>query len=101
MALLDRVPPWVLRPLPVNASTDEPLHDRLDDLATRLPITLPDMHAVLAAISTFREYDAAANRASAHVWLVIDQFYSTAAPRHQLALLEFAATHMVPEAQAR
>ncbi len=101
MALLDRVPPWVLRPLPANAALDESLHARLDELATHLPTTLPQIQEELDAIQSFREYEAAANRAAAHVWLVLDQFFASRAPGDHFALLRFAAKHVSPEAQAR
>jgi hypothetical protein len=91
----------VLRPLPVNAAVDAQLHDHIDDLARRLPAGLSDIGEVLDKVRSFREYDAAANRAAAHVWLALEQFFMAPGPGDRAALLTFAAEHMAEEALAR
>ena len=53
---------------------------RLDKLAAKLPDSLADIHKALDDVATFREYDAAANRAGAHVWRALDRFYAAEDP---------------------
>src|SRR5262249_53906447 len=74
---------------------------RPDDLCRKLPGSLPELREALAKVQPYREYDAAANRASAHVWLALGHIDALAPPAVRLALLNFAADHMAPEAQAR
>src|SRR4051794_12629332 len=62
--LFSKVPPWVLRPLPINAELDAALHKRIDAQARKLPDSLALLHRTLQDVRRFREYDAAANRAS-------------------------------------
>ncbi len=99
--LLDQVPSWLLRSLPANATADEKLHAKIDKLSKNLPETISEIQAALDAVKTFNEYDAAANRAGAHVWKALESFYAAESPRVRTALLSFAAEHMVEQAQAR
>jgi RNA-directed DNA polymerase len=101
MDLLTHVPPWLLRPLPANAAEDARLHARIDQLAAGLPESLPQLQAALAGVRSYREYDAAANRAAAHVWRCLEQVFSYPEPTLRSQLLAFAAEHFVAEAQAR
>ncbi|MBL8792604.1 MAG: RNA-directed DNA polymerase [Planctomycetia bacterium] len=97
---LPAAPAWLLRPLPAHAVEDEKLHARIDKLCQRLPAGLAELGVALKAVEMYREYDAAANHASIHVWRLLDQFYSSpASVRSQL--LNFARQHMVPQAQHR
>ncbi len=100
METLDLVPPWVLRPLPANAGADPKLDERIDKLAQDLPKTLFQLDLALQGVRMYCEYDAAANRASAHVWRVLGQFF-TANPSSKVTLLGFAEAHMTEQAQAR
>ncbi|HYT88960.1 MAG TPA: reverse transcriptase family protein [Gemmataceae bacterium] len=101
MDSLDHVPAWLLRPLPVNTVIDEKLNARIDKLGSKLPGSLKELQQVLDAVKAFREYDSAVNRACAHIWAVIDQFYAAEDKSRRLALLVFARQHMTEEAQAR
>jgi RNA-directed DNA polymerase len=101
MDVLEQVPPWLLRPLPANAAVDEKLHETLDKLAADLPRTLRQLGIALDKVKSFSEYDAAANRAGAHVWRHLDAFFTSQWPGDRQALLHFAVAHMVEEAQAR
>ena len=94
-------PAWLFRPLPVNAAVDEKLHTRIDKLGEDLPDSLLELHQALDAARPYREYDAAANRASAHVWQAVERFYVAADKRVRSGLLSFAVEHMGEEAQAR
>jgi RNA-directed DNA polymerase len=97
----EQVPSWVLRTLPANAAEDGRLNEQIDELAQKLPGSIGQMHRALAAVLSFREYDTAANRASAHVWRVIDQFFNLGSDQAKNDLLNFADDHMGPRAQAR
>jgi retron-type reverse transcriptase len=101
MDALTNAPAWLLRPLPVNAATDEALHAQIDELAPGLPGTLPDLQRALDAVKTFREYDAAANRAGALVWQALDRFCASDSVSLRSQLLNFASEHMSEAAQAR
>jgi retron-type reverse transcriptase len=98
--LLSKVPHWVLRPLPINAELDASLHKSIDAQARKLPGSLPELHRTLMKVRRFREYDAAANRASAHVWQALESLYG-AEPRTRSVLLIFARAHMTTQAVAR
>jgi retron-type reverse transcriptase len=100
MEPLTETPAWLLRTLPANAVADEALHARLDDLGVKLPDSIGQLHATLSEVRMYREYDAAANHAIAHVWRTLDQFYSSP-PATRARLLAFAAEHTVGQAQAR
>jgi hypothetical protein len=93
-------PTWLPRTLPTNAVADEALHTRLDDLGANLPDSIGRMHAALSEVRMYREYDAAANHATAWVWRALDQFYSSP-PATRALLLAFAAEHMAGQVQAR
>jgi retron-type reverse transcriptase len=95
------VPDCVLRPLPVDAVVDAELHARIDELALGLPGTLAELGAQLEAVRVFREYDAAANRAAAHVWRVVDRCLGDPDLEVRLALLTFASEHFSRPALAR
>jgi hypothetical protein len=97
----DRVPEWVLRPLPANAVTDAELERRIDALAGTLPDNLAELDRALREVYSFREYDSAANRASAHVWLALERLYGSGQPREKGDLAEFALRHMTERARAR
>ena len=101
MDTLNHAPSWLLRPLPVNAAIDTPLHERLDQLAVGLPGSLDEMNDALKAVRSFREYDAAANHASAHVWLALEHILDSESHSDRSSLLTFAAEHMVDAARAR
>jgi hypothetical protein len=101
MRTLEQVPAWLFRPLPANAVADEALHARIDQLGRQLPLSLPDLHAALDEVRMYREYDAAANRAAAHVWLALDRLCSAESAEMRGALLSFAAEHLAGAAQAR
>jgi hypothetical protein len=100
METLDLVPPWVLRPLPANAGADPKLDERIDELAAKLPGTLFQLDLALQGVRMYCEYDAAANRAGAHVWRVLHQFFAADAGA-KVRLLSFAEGHMTEQAQAR
>ncbi len=87
-------PPWLLRPLPVNAIVDEKLLADIDDLARQLPDTLWRLKDVLTRVAMYREYDAAANLACVHVWRALRRIIDA---RQSSTLLAFACEHM-PEA---
>jgi hypothetical protein len=97
---LEQVPAWLLRPLPVNAAADAALHARIDKLGAELPNSLPQIHEALNKVRALSEYDAAANRAAAHLWLALERFYTGGVPSRR-DLLSFAGDHLVAEAQAR
>jgi RNA-directed DNA polymerase len=101
MDALTHAPAWLFRPLPVNAAVDENLHTRIDKLGEKLPDSLPELHQTLDAVRPFREYDAAANRASASIWQALEHFYTSSDRHVRSALLTFAVEHMGEEAQAR
>src|SRR4051812_49111561 len=101
MDVLEQVPAWLLRPLPANAAADEKLLAEIDRLAADLPKSLGALGTVLFRVRHYREYDAAVNRACAHVWRALDGIFSSPAPSDRMALLHFALANMVEEAQAR
>jgi hypothetical protein len=101
MDLLQTVPAWLLRPLPVGAATDAKLHAKIDQLAVKLPFSLRQLHGLLSSVQTYREYEAAANRACAHVWLAADQMLDAGNPETRQNLLAFAHAHMPPSAKVR
>jgi hypothetical protein len=101
MDLLKEAPAWLLRPLPANAARDKKLEERIDDLGEKLPDSLFQLTFALDAVQAFREYDAAANRASAHVWRALERFYAAESAAARARLLSFARAHMTPAAQAR
>ena len=101
MAPLEQAPPWLLRPLPANAVSDAALHARIAELAGRLPTSIDELEKALSAVKAYREYDAAANRAAAHVWLALPKFAPPAPAEARRNLLTFAADHMVEQARAR
>jgi hypothetical protein len=101
MRTLEQTPAWLFRPLPANAAADEALHARIDQLGGQLPLSLPDLHDALDDVRMYSEYDAAANRASGHVWLALERLASEASADTRAALLSFAAEHMVDAARAR
>src|SRR5438132_1218683 len=98
---LEHVAPVVLRPLPANAAADAALHAHLDLLGQKLPETLGPMTEALERVKASCEYDAAVNRAAAHVWLALERFYSSDDARVRVALLRFVRDHLGEEAQAR
>ncbi len=101
MDAAEPVPPWLLRPLPVNAVTDAALLAQVDELVSRLPLSIYELHLVLWRLHMYREYDAAANRAAIGVWQAREQFFHSSSPGLRGALVNFAAEHLVEQAQAR
>jgi RNA-directed DNA polymerase len=101
MDLLESVPAWLLRPLPVGAVSDAKLHAKIDQLAENLPANLRKLEALLAGVQAYREYEAAANRAGAQVWLALDRILATSTPSLRLTLVAFAQAHLPSRAQAR
>src|SRR5262245_48686551 len=99
--VFERVPTWLLRVLPANAASDGKLGERLDKLAAKLHDSLSRIDEALKKVREFREYDAAVNRAAAHVWKVLDQFFAADHAILRGALLNFAREHLVGQAQAR
>jgi hypothetical protein len=98
---VESVPAWLLRPLPLGAAADEQLHVKIDELAADLPAQVTQLDRLLHGVQSYREYEPAANRACAHVWLAVDRLLASPDPRARLALLAFARAHMPPQAEAR
>jgi retron-type reverse transcriptase len=96
-----RAPDWLLRPLPMNAVVDPALHTIIDTLAAKLPDSIEQLHEKLDAVRMFREYDAAVNRASAHVWQKLESCLGSLELEPRLALLHFAQEHLTPPAFSR
>jgi RNA-directed DNA polymerase len=101
MELQTTTPPWLLRPLPTNATVVKKLTETIDRLGTKLPDSLEELHKVLWAVKADSQYDDAANRASALVWASLECFLTSPREQSRLALIAFAAEHMVEQAQAR
>jgi RNA-directed DNA polymerase len=101
MDVLERVPPWLLRPLPANAAVDAELIARVDALAAKLPASIADLDFALYRVKPYHEYDAAANRAAAHVWLALPQFYAADQPELRRRLVAYAGAHLPEPARAR
>jgi hypothetical protein len=101
MDILEQAPPWLLRPLPANAVVDDKVFAAIDEQAAKLPESVRLLGYELDKVRAYREYDAAANRACAHVWRALDRFFAHESPIVRLGLLNFALAHMVEEAQAR
>lgn len=97
----NQVPYWVLRPVPPNSPLSAAARTRLHELCQRLPQSFDDLAFELYQLGPTRQYDAAANLASAHVWLQREKFLGASESAPKLALLHFATHHMPPEAQAR
>jgi retron-type reverse transcriptase len=98
---LSDVPAWLLRPLPANAVTDVALHLRIAELGQKLPLRLLELNVLLDSIKAFREYDAAANLASAYVWRALDRLPSSEWLGQGSWLLRFARDHLFGVARAR
>ncbi|HEY8505149.1 MAG TPA: reverse transcriptase family protein, partial [Gemmataceae bacterium] len=102
MATTETAPAWLLRPVPANVAEDDELNQRIDALAEKLPGSVMQIHYALHRVQSYREYDAAANRACVHVWRALDRFFEPAAdPGLRTQLLTFAREHMPERAQAR
>lgn len=103
MEPFESVPPWLIRPLPANATTDPKLHDRITTLGRGLSDDptkcLAALDRALTAVSSFQEYDAAANWATGYVWQVIDRLLDHTSPPVRVALFQFATRHMPLPAQ--
>jgi RNA-directed DNA polymerase len=101
MDAVEHAPAWLLRPLPLNAADDPKLSEQIDELGAKLPDynALRELRNALLGVRTFREYDSAANRASAHVWRAFEGLVADERTRSQL--LCFAEEHMTPTALAR
>lgn len=97
----EHAPAWLLMPLPANAADDDALHARIDELAHKLPESIGVMHAALDAVKMYSEYEAAANRAAAHVWRALDRLFTSESASVRGALLSFASDHMVETARTR
>src|SRR5262249_45667756 len=83
-----------------NAAVDPALHARLDTLAQGLPASLITLRDEVTAVRAFHEYDAAANRACAHLWHQLDSCLHTSEVHDRLQLLAFAANHFTHAALA-
>ncbi len=101
MQVLQAVPDWVLRPLPAHAQADPELMARIEEHARGLPGSIGHIDWALSQVSAYREYDPAANLASAHVWHALDAFFSASDWHVRAALLAFAENHLVLRAKAR
>jgi RNA-directed DNA polymerase len=91
-------PTWLFRPLPTNAALDQDLIAQVDQLAQGLPHSLRHLHNALNKVAMYREYDAAANRACAHVWLAVRAILTA---HLSSDLLTFACAHMTEQARLR
>ncbi len=101
MEALDRAPDWLMRPVPVNALSDEKFNRRVARLGEKLPDRVADLHELLNEVKAYSHYDTAANVAAAHVWLALDRFFADPAPAARVGLIRFTREHLGPEAQAR
>lgn len=97
----EQVPDWVMRPLPANAVADEKLLTKIDQVCQQLPDSFDELRARLEKVSMFHQYDMAANRASAHIWLMLDKLYSSEEHETRRSLIYFAQEHMSDQAQAK
>lgn len=97
----ESTPGWLLHPLPANALIADQVLAQIDELSRQLPASIYNLHRALHDIRTYREYDAAANRAAAAVWQLRESFLASNSPSLRSAILSFAAEHMVERAQAR
>src|SRR5690349_19510082 len=95
-----RAPAWLLRPLPVNAKLDQGLLDDIDRLALKLPGSLAKLNSLLQREEIRHTYDAAANRACAHVWNSLPDIMQSPW-RERAELGSFALRHFVPTARYR
>src|SRR5690242_13066674 len=98
---LKEAPAWLLRPLPANAARDKKLEEQIDKHGEKLPDTLWQLSMALDGVKAYSEYDAAANRASAHLWHAVERFYGSPDEGVRARLLTFAHNHMTPAALAR
>jgi hypothetical protein len=101
MDILEKVPAFVLWPLPANAAVDAAREKKIAALAAKLPDNLSKLAMLLNEIREFASYDSAANLAAAHVWQLIDPILSSSDARSKDSLLAFASAHMTPQVQAR
>jgi hypothetical protein len=101
MDTLERVPAWVLRLLPANANDDAALGVQIETLAAQLPGSLRQMDFILQRVHLYSDYDAAVNRAAAHVWRTAGAILRAGSAFDKQSLLSFAVAHMTPQAQAR
>jgi hypothetical protein len=99
--LFDRVPEWVLRPLPANAVSDADLEQQIDVLARALPGSLSELDRVLLQVRPYREYDSAVNRASALLWPLLERLLAGGGPKEKCDLGGFALRHLTERARAR
>ncbi len=96
-----QTPAWLLRPLPINAQRDAKLEAKITKLVETLPNSLGDIIKLLNDVKSYREYDSAANLASAQVWQHRHQFLSSSRSDLRRGLVEFAQDHMTPTGRAR
>lgn len=101
MEIFQKVPDWILRPLPINSVRDDSTLARIKKLGEALPASLEELSESLRKVSGLNVYDEAVNLASAYVWLRREQFLDDEDPLRRLALLRFAEDHMSAQAQAR
>jgi retron-type reverse transcriptase len=101
MDTLEKVPGFVLWPLPANATVNAKLEEEIDALVPKLPGSLPQLSQKLNNVRSFAEYDSAANRACAEVWQKVDLVLASGNVALKGSLLAFASLHMTPQAQAR
>ncbi len=98
--LLESVPGWVLHTLPANATSDEELEREIHKLSRDLTGNLPQILRQLNKAQADRHYDSAANLASAHVWMQLDQLCAADSSDVRSSLLLFIP-HMTSAFRAR
>lgn len=101
MEIFQKVPDWILRPLPINSVRNDATLVRIKTLGEALPASLEELTKSLRKVSGLNEYDEAVNLASAYVWLRRDQLLDDEDPLRRLALLRFVEEHMSVQAQAK
>ncbi|HZU37816.1 MAG TPA: reverse transcriptase family protein [Gemmataceae bacterium] len=97
---LEFIPSALLRPLPINATSDGKLHNQIDSLGQKLPASIGQVAALLDRVKAASDYDSAVNRAAGHVWSALERFYTSSDPSLRVALLRFARDHLPEAGQA-
>lgn len=98
--LLDSVPAWVLRPLPINATVDPELLRQVEKYSADLPASLFYLQRTLDAAGAQVSYDAAANLACAAVWRSLKMLMQSDYGG-QSSLISLALRHFTPRARLR
>jgi RNA-directed DNA polymerase len=100
MRALADTPSTMLRPLPPNTTSDANLSDQIDRLAKKFPDSLAEVAALLVTVQASSDYDAAVNRAAAHVWSALERFYEADDAAVRVELVRFARDHLPESGQA-